>query len=193
MENDNGPGNEVPEWVLTTVFMLVTLLPVFSLCHGWLLPIGFLHSIWIRTYPFAKLPCRSLSGASHRSLHFHSVGYPVSVETPSNSLTNCLDNSSIKLGSTLSACILISWLNPYYGSLFNQILLTCVWSLCIPMVELDQYFGLSKVSLQRFWHLLNICKWIHHRSLWLDVTFAPLVPGLQPFTWLGASNVCTPL
>ena len=113
------------------------------------------------------------------------------METPSNSLTNCLDNSSIQLDSTLFACILISWLNPYYGSLFNQILSTCVWSLCIPMVELDQYFGLSKVSLQRFWHLLNICKWIHHRSLWLDVTFTPLVPGLQPFTWLGASNVCT--
>ena len=113
------------------------------------------------------------------------------MEAPSNSLTNCFDKSSIQLDSTLSACILMIWLNSYYGSLFNQILSTCVWSLYIPMVELDQYFGLSKVSLQRFWHLLNICKWIHHRSLWLDVTFAPLVPGLQPFTWLGASNVCT--
>ena len=83
----------------------------------------------IRTHPFAKPPCRSLFGASHRSLHFHSFDYPVSVETPSNSLTNCLDNSSIQLDSTLSACILISLAKPMlYGSLFNQILLTCVWS-----------------------------------------------------------------
>ena len=85
----------------------------------------------------------------------------------------------------------MNWLNPYYGSLFSSFLSTCVWSLLIPMVEMDQYFGLLKVSLQRLWHLLTICLWIQLRSLWLDVTFAPLVPVFWDITWLGASNVCT--
>ena len=56
--------------------------------------------------------------------------------------------ASFSLIPPLSACILMNWLNPHYGSLFSLILSTCMWSLYIPMVELNQYFGLSKVSLQ---------------------------------------------
>ena len=101
--------------------------------------------------------------------------------------------STIATFSLILPCLHAYWLADS-THIIDHFLIKFFWLVCDPYAFLwwiGPIFGLSKVSLQRFWHLLNICKWIQHRSLWLDVTFAPLVPGLQPFTWLGASNVCT--
>ena len=67
--------------------------------------------------------------------------------SPHSSLINCLDNGFIQLDFSLSVCILMNWLYPYYGSLFKGFLSTCRPYKCVPMVELNQYFGQSKVSL----------------------------------------------
>ena len=39
----------------------------------------------------------------------------------------------------------------------------------------------------------NICKWIQHRSLWLDAPSTPLAPGVWAIILYCAGNVCTPL
>ena len=79
----------------------------------------------------------------------------------------------------------IMWITFFFNSI----------DLCVISVHsygrIEPIFWAIESFPPKLWHLLNICKWIQHRSFWLDVTFTPLVPGLQPFTWLGASNVCT--
>ena len=83
-------------WPQITCFAYVT--PLCYVGNFWPQKLGHCQGVddTFRTYPFAKTSCRSLFGASHRSLHFYSVDYLVSVLAPSSSLTNCLDNSFIQ-------------------------------------------------------------------------------------------------
>ena len=90
---------------LSTDNVMLCTLKSSNLIKNWKKNLHYCHGSddTFRTYPFAKPPCRSLSGASHRSLHFYSIDYLVSALAPHSSLSNCLDNrASFSLDFSLS-------------------------------------------------------------------------------------------
>ena len=90
-----------------------------------------------------------------------------------------------------------AWLHtPVYGSPFNLSPVN-LWIFPIASyVQIVLKFGLLSDSFLNLWHWLNICKWIHNSSPpdlsdWIPY-HAPLIPWFWTFSWLCASNVCTP-
>ena len=89
---------------------------------------------------------------------------------------------------------MLDWHTPIYGSPFKSIAFD-LWTFPIDSyVQIVLKYGLLSCSFSDiFWHWLILCKWMFTPDLcdWMAYCTS-LIPWFWTFSWLCASNVCTP-